>query len=714
MRARVAVGLACLLATRATAKPVLLQADGTWKDEFGDEQGLTFRQNVKVGPSLTPGVRVSLGQWSWAQSFTPASDSLWTPFNDPGARLALVQVLTSGASPWQAVGLWQKVYGAAGDLTLTPGVTTTTLQPSGFDNGHRYAVRGNVEQAAFGLTGKYLLGGPLATNLIPGREYTATLNTFWCDDPACKPPYGIAGADLGVFEVAFGATAFPTPPLRLGAYGSLPPGDYWDEGVPSPATVEWAVPDPLPPGSGWEYRLAITLTVSGSPAAPPCAPNCSASVWLDTVVIMTKGRRIPVTPIFSGGCPPGSTPCNNSCLPVALNCGWDSVTVYVDNGSYLSPVFDSLSSGTRWEKMWWSVDQNFSPGWPRTPMAIKWRVGNSPDPATWLPEAGWFTRTVPNSVTCTGEEQENCKKDCQGPGKYCDCSGHPGGRNEAIFPCQEVPVGSGTWLPYPARFPMHDVGETTLYTDGTETAHATGRYFQYEVDFTGQYANDRFPPEQDTGLSPPTERHLKEARRPILWAMRAYYTPARGQVTSELVRPTQLRRWKNVAYTKDVTSGGSLTVDVLDASDLPLFTGIPSGFNLGGLDPSQYPALKLRSHIDNAGLASRRPTLLSWSLAWDTFTEPLQVDRNAINPSQHEACRITVVLTAARAGSLGVHDAAGQVVATLFRGVFDAGVRTWAWDGRNAAGETVAPGVYYVTLQAKEIRSIRTVAVVRR
>lgn len=709
--------LLLLAAARSAAAPTVNESEGIWRDELRDLAGIAFRQNVKIGPSLTPGVRVSLSQWSWTQSYTPASDSISTPFSNPSAAANLVQVLIpTGGGPVQQLALWQRIYSVANDLALAPGVGVTTLQPSGFDNGQRFAVRGNVEQAAFGLTGSYLFGGATdKTSLVPGRDYTATLHAFWCDDPDCKAPSSEDGAELGVFSVAFGGFNVGAPPVRIGSFAGIPAGDFWGEQIPSPVTVEWTAPNPLPPGAGWEYRLAITMTNTGAPVVPPCAPNCSATVWLDTVTVMAKGHPIPVVPV-AGGCPPGTRQCFGNCVPDAAPCGWDAATRYVDTGSYLSPVFDSLSPLTRWEKIWWSVDQHFtagsSNGWPRTPIAIKWRVGNSPDPSTWLPDATWYTWTIPNSVTCSGEENgpdgnANSTGCLSGP---CDCSGNPRG---VAFPRVQDPV-TGVWGPDPPRWPMHDEGEATMYADGLALAHATGRYFQYEVDFTGQYANARFPPEQDSGLTLSPERHLKEVVRPVLNSVRAYYLPARGQALSVPVQPTQLRRWRSVEYTLDLSAGGTVEVDVLDAAGIPLFTNVPSGYSLAGLDPSQYPSLRLRASVDNGGISTQRPTLTTWSLRWDTFTEPLQVDRNAINPSLAELCKITVVLTAARGGGLDIHDAAGQIVRRLFRGVIDAGVRTWLWDGRNDKGEEVVSGVYYVSLQAKEIKRVRKIAVVRR
>jgi len=306
----------------------------------------------------------------------------------------------------------------------------------------------------------------------------------------------------------------------------------------------------------------------------------------------------------------------------------------------------------------------------------------------------------------------NNKKCGSGQDKFCNCCSCKCGtagceRSLTVFPCDPV-TGQP---PYPP--PMKNEDSATLYKG---SASATGRYFQYAVDFTSQFANDRFRPEADESGGY-RDRELHDPLQPQLRSMRVFYKPAEGRVISNIVGPGQLQRWRSVKYREDVTSGGSVQVDVLDVNNVPLFTNVleglgPSGFSLEGLDPAQYPALRLRATIDNAGDNAKRPTLVSWELTWETFSESLRVDRNSISFSKGHKAAIAVTLFAAREGSLTVHDAAGQLVKELHRGGFGAGETTKVWDGTNERGQQVAPGIYFISLRAKEIRSVNKLAVV--
>jgi flagellar hook assembly protein FlgD len=123
--------------------------------------------------------------------------------------------------------------------------------------------------------------------------------------------------------------------------------------------------------------------------------------------------------------------------------------------------------------------------------------------------------------------------------------------------------------------------------------------------------------------------------------------------------------------------------------------------------------LRLRAHVTNHGINTERPALLCWELDWDTFSEPLQLDRNSLNLSKSDSLLITVAMVSARPGTVTIHNAAGEVIRSYFDGVFLPGVTKYTWDGTNRNGERVAPGVYFVSLKAKEIRRTRTIAVTR-
>jgi hypothetical protein len=69
------------------------------------------------------------------------------------------------------------------------------------------------------------------------------------------------------------------------------------------------------------------------------------------------------------------------------------------------------------------------------------------------------------------------------------------------------------------------------------------------------------------------------------------------------------------------------------------------------------------------------------------------------NPARGGA---TLRCTLAREGraSVAIHDAAGRAVRVLDGGVLSAGAHELAWDGRDAAGRRVTPGVYFARLSA--------------
>jgi hypothetical protein len=74
---------------------------------------------------------------------------------------------------------------------------------------------------------------------------------------------------------------------------------------------------------------------------------------------------------------------------------------------------------------------------------------------------------------------------------------------------------------------------------------------------------------------------------------------------------------------------------------------------------------------------------------------------------------IRLGLPAARPGSLAIYDIAGRRVRTLAAGTLAAGSKEYAWDGRNDAGQPVAPGLYFARLTAGEEVLVRKVILSR-
>ena len=60
---------------------------------------------------------------------------------------------------------------------------------------------------------------------------------------------------------------------------------------------------------------------------------------------------------------------------------------------------------------------------------------------------------------------------------------------------------------------------------------------------------------------------------------------------------------------------------------------------------------------------------------------------------------------------MAVYDAAGRQVARLEDGPFAAGARETTWDGRDARGLRLAPGIYLVRLSGEGFAASRKVIV---
>jgi len=722
-----ALGLA---ASGARAVPLMQNVEGKYSDNFGDGTGLSFSQNVRVGPDLIHGIRVSLTKWSWAQSYSSSSDTVHTPFSDRNAVFSLSQVKRTCGTCWDSEEVipWQETYypelpTVGGMLRVASFASTTTYDYTRTPG--QYAYIPDPEN----FRGQYLIRGPYTNNLVVGEDYTVTFKAFYQDDPIANGTTQALGAEVAQLELYHGGS-MPVAggSMKLGQYNFG--GDFIAEGALSPYTLETdKIPMILPPWQGWDYRMMLTITTTGAPATPPCGSSwsCTASLWVSSVTAMIKGRiikerayRTPPGLVAPGvDCPAGTVPCGPDCITPGLQCGWDAATYYVSSCSYLSPVFDSLSAKTVWASVWWRVRQNFSgvdedlpAGYPRTPVTIKWRVGDGPDPALWLGRSEWFTWTIPFTVTCYGETY-NCDSAYANAcaAAACDCTSQ---KRIFILGVPQSPCNLAPFMPYLFQTvyppPMENCGTYPMFAKGDPAIPLQGRYFQYSVDFTGQFANERYTPEREQY---PYKRQTRDALSARLRNFRVYYKPSRGMAVSNTIAPTQLKKWGKITYTTDMATGGRVQVDVLDEHNIPLFTDVPSGFSLDALDPGRYPAIRLRAFVDNGGVITVVPMLTSWQVTWDTIAEALQLDRNKISLRDGESLGISVIITAARSGSLTVHDAAGQLVRTFQRGAFAPGIASYTWDGRNEQGKQVAAGVYFVALRAKEIRSIKKVAVVR-
>lgn len=74
---------------------------------------------------------------------------------------------------------------------------------------------------------------------------------------------------------------------------------------------------------------------------------------------------------------------------------------------------------------------------------------------------------------------------------------------------------------------------------------------------------------------------------------------------------------------------------------------------------------------------------------------------------------LDVEMGVAGSAHLAVFDASGRLVADLLQGELEAGPRAVQWNGRDAAGRLVPPGVYYAALEALGERRVRKITWIR-
>ena len=90
----------------------------------------------------------------------------------------------------------------------------------------------------------------------------------------------------------------------------------------------------------------------------------------------------------------------------------------------------------------------------------------------------------------------------------------------------------------------------------------------------------------------------------------------------------------------------------------------------------------------------------------------LQVLGAAPNPFR-DRTQLRVSLSEPSRVSLRVSDLQGRTVREIANEDMAAGSHQWMWDGRDADGRGVAPGVYLVSMAAGRTNSTRTITLIR-
>ena len=153
-----------------------------------------------------------------------------------------------------------------------------------------------------------------------------------------------------------------------------------------------------------------------------------------------------------------------------------------------------------------------------------------------------------------------------------------------------------------------------LFHDRQYLAVATSRFTTYGLMTTPSW-RDEFADGSGLNLAEATNVTLGES--PDHEALVLENTPGRGRAVSYPIAPTAaMAHWRNLAFTGTVDPPTTtLTVDVLSLDGVELLADAVSGVDLEGLDPAQYPTLRLRANLSST-VAGETPALDRWQLTW--------------------------------------------------------------------------------------------------
>lgn len=494
-------------------------------------------------------------------------------------------------------------------------------------------------------------------------------NSAACDDPQC-------GTDFQ--NCFFGCTSrHEGCPVHLNVSGSEPGsaalylnnGAYDQDAPFTPFSFSFNLGGLNNTPSPWQaIGCDVEANLADGMNNALCRPSPEGS-WFFS--LMTNGRSTVNDDSTAVPCGIGSpiVRCTNSRASASLFI--DGMMLTAGEGVYLAPVFDSLSPRTNWKWLGWDVNLNVDAVDVRTPVIFKWRVAND--------TAGWTS--------------------------------------SAIF---SSPAFDGAYMPTQTE---ENLGNTLL-------AGTQGQYFQYQAELIhwdqndGSYFNHQPPPKyaNEPNCPAPTNQCYRSCLRysmeydgsliPEIKRFQVCYEPDAGQFISAPIRPARLRGWSRLTYEAD-EAGGLITVAVVDDLNRPLpgFANVLSGDSLAGIDPSQYPSVKIKFRLDKLGKAVD-PCVNWFKVEYEPMEECLTLNRNVIRLSRGE--RVIVRFCTERDGvvEVKIHDAAGQLIRKLFLSEIQAGkVFQKSWDGRSSLDTAVAPGVYFVTAVTPSGRKTARLAV---
>jgi hypothetical protein len=167
------------------------------------------------------------------------------------------------------------------------------------------------------------------------------------------------------------------------------------------------------------------------------------------------------------------------------------------------------------------------------------------------------------------------------------------------------------WDAYHERW--DDLGGWLFY-DRQYLAVATSRFTTYGLMTTPSW-RDEFADGSGLNLAEPNNVTLIGS--PDKRALVLENAPGSGSAVSQPITPTTaIARWGSLTFIGTVEHPTTtLTVDVLSLDGSGLLTDVVSMADLDGLDPAQYPSLKLRANLSSM-VTGETPALDQWQLTW--------------------------------------------------------------------------------------------------
>jgi hypothetical protein len=158
--------------------------------------------------------------------------------------------------------------------------------------------------------------------------------------------------------------------------------------------------------------------------------------------------------------------------------------------------------------------------------------------------------------------------------------------------------------------------EGTLFTTQQFVSVATRRFTTYALMATPTWRDEFY---DLSGVDFAQLNDVTWGGKPENRTLALTSTATSGQAISNPITPTTgFATWGRLAFTRTIDPPTTtLAIDVLSLDGTEVLVDVASGVNLAGLDPAQYPALKLRATLSSM-VRGETPVLDAWLLTWQT------------------------------------------------------------------------------------------------